>query len=123
MRVALQNPPYCTACYGGKPQTRHIDFEAAYDGPVINNEDNIKVAIDDLIICEDCLVAAASMLGMVNSEEMKAENRELGETVEEYAAGISQRDEVIRDQKSTIDNLMDEKIQKKLGRPRRAVAA
>ena len=57
------NPPFCAACYGQKPEMRHVDFEAAYDGPVVNPEDDIKMAVDDLILCEECLRSAAQRLG------------------------------------------------------------
>jgi hypothetical protein len=73
MRVALQNPAYCSACFGARPGEKHIDFEAAYDGPVINSDAGIKVAIDDLVICEKCLIAAASLIGLTNADELRAE--------------------------------------------------
>jgi hypothetical protein len=119
MRVALQNPAYCSACFGARPGEKHIDFEAAYDGPVINSDAGIKVAIDDLVICEKCLIAAASLIGLTNADELRAENEELGQSVEELSEQVSKRDNIIRDMESTQRNLMDEKIQKKIGRPKR----
>jgi hypothetical protein len=119
MRVALQNPAYCSACFGARPGEKHIDFEAAYDGPVINSVAGNKVAIDDLVICEKCLIAAASLIGLTNADELRAENEELGQSVEELSEQVSKRDNIIRDMESTQRNLMDEKIQKKIGRPKR----
>lgn len=60
-------PAYCSACFSAKPTLRHIDFEAMYDGPVINAEDGIRQQVDDLIICEECLSAAAARLDIANA--------------------------------------------------------
>jgi hypothetical protein len=50
----------CSACFNQQPDKLHIDFEAAWDGPV--KEGAIKVPIDDLYICEDCLKSAYGLL-------------------------------------------------------------
>jgi hypothetical protein len=59
---------HCAACYGQYGDRRYVDFEAAYDGPVL--EGAIKVAIDDLVICENCLTAAAKMIGLVKAPDL-----------------------------------------------------
>ena len=121
MRRANPNPPFCSCCFQAKPQTLHIDFEAAFDGPVINNEDNIKMSIDDLIICKDCLEAAAQIVGFVNAIELKVENRELGEALEDAKEQLEKRDSLLSDLRSTNNKLMDDKLNKKVGRPRKSV--
>jgi len=59
---------HCAACYGQYTDRRYVDFEAAYDGPVLDGA--IKVAIDDLVICEHCLQAAAKMIGLVKAPDL-----------------------------------------------------
>lgn len=63
MNLAEQPPPYCSSCYGAYPERPHIDFEATWDGPVIDHEAGTRQAIDDLIVCEECLAQAAGLLG------------------------------------------------------------
>lgn len=69
MRIAERNPAYCSSCYGQYVDKKHIDFEAAWDGPVVNPKEAIKVAIDDLVLCEGCVREAAKLLGMTDSDE------------------------------------------------------
>jgi hypothetical protein len=64
-------PAYCASCYAQKPAQRHVDLEAAYDGPVL--EGSVRVAIDDLVLCEECLTEAANLIGLVNPDETTAE--------------------------------------------------
>lgn len=73
MRVAESIPSACSSCYGQYPSRRHVDFESSWDGPVIEGgimtegglvQTNLPVAIDELVICEDCLAAGAKLLGM-----------------------------------------------------------
>lgn len=61
MKVADPNPVYCSCCFQQQPREIHIDFEVAWDGPVIN-EDGLRVPIDDLYLCETCLEGAYNRL-------------------------------------------------------------
>lgn len=66
MRVADTPPHACSACFQSKPQMTHVDFEVAWDGPVIeggmrvNDElvSHVPQPIDDLVVCKDCLADA-----------------------------------------------------------------
>ena len=62
-RIAYSNPPVCLACGGAKPHVRHVDFQAAYDGPTFREEGAV-VTVDDLMICEDCVREAAELLAV-----------------------------------------------------------
>jgi hypothetical protein len=62
MKLADPKPVYCSACFSQQPLKDHIDFEVAWDGPVINHTDNIRIPIDDLYICEDCMLQAFNTL-------------------------------------------------------------
>lgn len=68
MKIASPNPPYCSCCFNQKPEQTHIDFEAYWDGPIIEGK-SFKQPIDDLIVCEDCLAIAAQLVGYVKDEE------------------------------------------------------
>lgn len=67
-------PPYvCSSCGGQYPERRHVDFQAAWDGPTFREgvavaegdvRTNLTVAIDDLIICENCLRDAGMLVGL-----------------------------------------------------------
>lgn len=59
--------PYCSSCYQAKPGQPHIDFEAAWDGPVLDAA--AAAQIDDLVICADCLDGAARLLGYTRDED------------------------------------------------------
>lgn len=61
-------PTFCARCHGQYTDRRHVDFEAYYDGPVLER-DGIKVAIDDLILCEECWAEAAPLFGFSRDED------------------------------------------------------
>jgi hypothetical protein len=94
MKLTETPPVRCSACFGQYPERRHVDFEAAWEGPTfkegIAGEDGeilnaIPVSIDDLILCEDCLRAAAALIGLKDPDE-----------VSEYAEQLeTQRDELL----------------------------
>lgn len=78
MKLTEFAPPHCSSCYGQDPQVSHVDFEAAYDGPVFtggvaigNGEivNHLPSQIDELIVCEKCLRLAAAMIGMADPGE------------------------------------------------------
>jgi hypothetical protein len=85
-----ETPPVrCSACFGQYVERRHVDFEAAWEGPTfkegVAGEDgevrnSILVSVDDLILCEDCLRAAAALIGLKDPDE-----------VAEYAEGLEKR--------------------------------
>lgn len=62
-------PMFCASCGSQDPQARYVDFDAAWDGPVVNPEDSIKMQIDDLVVCENCLKEASRLVGLVDPDE------------------------------------------------------
>lgn len=118
MRQASRPPAYCAGCFQQKPETRHIDFEAFFDGPVMNMPEvgpGIKVAIDDLVLCEDCVTNAAKMLGWVEGKAIKQENDELGEALEMANAHIEDLLETVEGLREANRKAMDDKF----GKPKR----
>lgn len=82
MKLASPTPPYCSSCFGAKPAKAHIDFEAYWDGPIIDGA-GFKQPIDDLIICEDCLKAAGEVIGLADHKKLLAERNALKQEVQE----------------------------------------
>lgn len=62
-------PMFCASCGSQDPEARYVDFDAAWDGPVVNPDDDIKMQIDDLVICENCLVEASRLVGLVEPDQ------------------------------------------------------
>jgi hypothetical protein len=101
IHIAEPNPPYCSSCFTQKPRSTHVDFGAFYDGPVIKSEEGLILhQIDDLVICEQCLVIAGRLIGLgfvekVADELRKAEseNDDLMEQIRGLKAYIEKREE------------------------------
>lgn len=116
-RVADPNPAYCSSCFNQQPQLPHVDFEAAWDGPVVNPDDQIKVAIDDLYLCANCVREAGRLLGMVDDEperigflerELAVAQQELTE-VKQYAGQLE----------LAVQNAPRRPVRRPPGRPRK----
>jgi hypothetical protein len=87
LKIPDTPPVRCSSCFGQYVERRHVDFEAAWEGPTFKEgivgeggeiENGILVSVDDLIICEDCLKAAAALLGLKDPDELA----EYAETLE-----------------------------------------
>lgn len=63
-------PMFCASCGSQDPEARYVDFDAAWDGPVVNPEDGIKMQIDDLVVCENCLKEASALVGLVDPDRV-----------------------------------------------------
>lgn len=87
IRLAETPPVRCSSCYGQYPERRHVDFGAAYDGPTFPAGDEVaggKVqTIDDLVICDECLTAAATLLGLEDPGDTRAHVAEVEGQAEE----------------------------------------
>jgi hypothetical protein len=75
MSVTLANeirpaglPMYCSACGCQDGEKRHVDFDAGCDRGY-GAEGAVKVAMEDLILCETCLRSGAALVGMVDGDE------------------------------------------------------
>jgi hypothetical protein len=94
IRLASPPPSYCSSCYGQYTERRHVDFGAAYDGPVLEGvEGGVPASIDDLVICEECLAAAAKVIGYDDAaklnEQIAAQADQLGELTERLAGAMA----------------------------------
>jgi len=67
-------PSACSSCYGQYPERLHIDFGAAFDGPVLFGKDGATLGqVDELIICDECLRAGADLLGLRSQGDLEAQ--------------------------------------------------
>lgn len=112
-KLAETAPPYCASCFG-RNEGRHVDFEAAYDGPVIPGAP-ANVTIDDLIICEDCLVEAFDIL---DPQGLKETIAELAAMVEDQQKEIAAKDKAIQGSRATINELVDHPVASFPGKPK-----
>ena len=76
IHLAEPAPPHCSSCFQAKPQMEHVDFGAAWDGPVVPGEGVVQHVIDDLIICRRCLEEAGLLIGLGDVGKLKDELQE-----------------------------------------------
>lgn len=77
MRLAHVTPPACSGCFQQKLTKRHVDFDVAYDGPSMMNPQGGHQPIDDLILCEDCLLEAGKLVSLVPATKFEKVNGQL----------------------------------------------
>jgi Asp-tRNA(Asn)/Glu-tRNA(Gln) amidotransferase A subunit family amidase len=83
IRAVSPAPAYCSGCFGAKPLMRHVDFGAAWDGPMLPLPADANVvgvvghSIDDLVLCEECIATAAKILGLEDVALVRAERDQL----------------------------------------------
>ena len=116
MKVADIPPTYCSACHMQRTEIKHVDFEAYYDGPVMDGLTH-KQPIDDLILCSDCLKPAAMLLGMIDNKAMQTQNYELGKAVEEKDIQLEIYRKAISDLENTLGLSLAGKLRRGHGRP------
>lgn len=78
-------PPFvCSSCGCQHMDSRHVDFGAAWDGPVLEvPESTNRHAVDDLVICDICLHEAFTALAFDERPvhvDVAALEQELAET-------------------------------------------
>lgn len=106
----INAPIHCANCYQQEPGI-HIQFPAAFDGPVLNQNEKLLgsgvevQAIDELVLCEKCLKAAAKLIGLQNVPDLLAEREAQKlemEHVEEELRQARQATKVLADAISAI---------------------
>lgn len=93
MRICPTPPVKCSGCFSTKRDQPHVDFESAWDGPLIDPERPRSGHIDWLVLCQDCLARAHALLPEQRDRHaaLKAENAQLRAQVEEaenYASKV-----------------------------------
>ena len=102
-------PAYCSVCYqppNVKEGMGFVDFEVAYDGPVIPGASE-PVVIDDLIVCDDCVQSAANLIGFENGADLRGQISEQRQRIEELEKEVRAKDRTIVYQNDTIASVID----------------
>src|SRR4029077_7750443 len=95
MRIANVPPTMCSACFGQYPDRTHVDFEAAWDGPVVNNN-GTAYSVDELVLFETCLRVGFDLLPASDEVEslhdqlaqLRASNDQLVQYSKALEAGV-----------------------------------
>jgi hypothetical protein len=90
-----------------------VDFEAAYDGPVIPGA--VNTPVDDLIICEACLLEAFQILDPQGLHESLEKERQLVKAHEEASVA---KDKIIQGLRSSINELAQHPVKSFPGKPK-----
>jgi hypothetical protein len=121
--TGADNPTVCTVCLqppmAFDPRPEFVDFESAYDGPVIDdpNAEGAHVYLDKIIICEHCVKQAARLLGLDNVERHVAEKEALVERTVELEHEIADKDKAISHLTHTVGTLIDHPVKRPAGKP------
>jgi hypothetical protein len=120
---AANMPIYCSACFGQNSDARHIDFDAACDRGYGDRDDGLKVSMDDLILCEDCVKSGAVLLGMMDTEAFQARLASLEHRLEEEKRRADKATEYADRMEQALSHRPQElKVQRPRGRPRLGAA-
>lgn len=112
-KIADPKPPYCASCFNAVDEP-HVDFEAAYDGPVIPGTP-VPVPVDDLVICESCLEEAFNLL---DPQGLRETIRELAQIVQDQQKEIHAKDKAIAGFRASTNELIDHPIKTFPGKPK-----
>lgn len=91
-----------------------MDFEAAYDGPTIPGAPS-PIPIDDLVLCEQCLAEAFTILDPQNLRETI---EELSQIVLDQQREIDEKDKSLQGFRATTNALIDYPPKSFPGKPR-----
>ena len=61
-KIAERAPVACAGCYGQYPDRIHVDFKTQIDGPVLDVAHPRTSRVDWVVLCENCVRRAASLL-------------------------------------------------------------
>ena len=79
-RIAARVPVACTGCHGQYPDRVHVDFNSAFEGPVIDSANPRTTRIDWLVLCEDCVRTAHRVLpNDERDDEIERLNRQVAQ--------------------------------------------
>ena len=124
MRLAGNDAPMvCSVCLqppmAFNPRPEFVDFESAYDGPVIDdpNADGVHVYVDKIVVCEHCVKTAARLLGLDNVERHVAEKEALVERTVELEHEIADKNKAISHLTYTVGTLIDHPVKRPAGKP------
>jgi hypothetical protein len=114
-------PVRCSVCLqppaAHDPKIQYIDFNAAYDGPVVDSgEPGVPgVYMEKIVICELCVKEGAMHLGLREVSEDRVEAwKTYAEQVEDE---VTEKDKAISHLAYTVGVLLDYGAKRPMGRP------
>lgn len=110
-RLAHTPPSHCAACFQAGAEKLYIDFEAAYDGPVIPGSPPMPV--DDLILCDECLETAFTILDPKGQQQEIDRLNGLLDAAEQHTVSLEKQ---VHGLQETSNELVDHPIRKHRGR-------
>lgn len=124
MRLAGNDAPMvCSVCLqppmAFDPRPEFVDFECAYDGPVIDdpNAEGVHVYIDRIVVCEHCVKQAAGLLGLDSIERYAADKEALIERTMQLESEVADKDKAISHLTHTVGTLIDHPVKRPAGKP------
>lgn len=111
-KIAPTAPSHCACCFQAGSDKRYVDFEAAYDGPVIPGTPE-PVPVDDLVLCEDCLETAFALL---DPQGQTGEIGRLSGLLDAAEDHITSLEKQVHGLQETANELVDHPIRKHRGR-------
>lgn len=112
-KIAAPQPPYCASCFQ-KPEGRCVDFEAAYDGPVVPGTPE-PIPVDDLVLCESCLEEAFALL---DPKGLRETIEELSQLLVDSQAEVDAKDKAIQGFRASTNELIDHPVASFPGKPK-----
>jgi hypothetical protein len=117
----------CSACFCQKPDVEAVDFQAAWDGGSLKGRDaageplplaagSSNMAIDDLVLCADCIRGAAALLTPLPPDPVAAAE---AETEAERVAALDGRVEELQRYVARLEGAVQAKPGGKAPRPPR----
>ena len=117
-------PTICSVCrqppstYLEGQVPEYVNMESAYDGPVVRISDNIPpVYVENIVVCEDCVKAAAGLLGMEDTGPLSEHVSGLEAYTDQLEAEVKEKDATISDMGHTIGTLLDKPVKRPGRRP------
>lgn len=96
----------------------YVNFESAYDGPVIDDPNStIKVYLDKVVICENCVAEAARLLGYEPADDKSEHIAQLHAYCEQIEAEVKSKDRTISDLTHTVGTLIEHPVKRPAGKP------
>jgi hypothetical protein len=121
IHLAETPPVACSSCGGQYTDRRHVDFGAGWDGPMVAPGDvagGKMVAVDDLILCEECVTFAATLVGMGDVAEHEQRIDRLNERLTDTGQRLGKALDALEKLKTAVSAV--EQVKRPPGRPRKA---
>jgi hypothetical protein len=108
------------SCGGQYPDRRHVDFGSAGDYGMVPSQNvagGKMVSVDDLVVCDECLTAAAAVLGLGDTTEAEQRIDRLNERLTDTGQRLGKALDALEKTKQAVHAI--EQVKRPPGRPRK----